>query len=244
MIAVWFSCGAASAVALKKTLEVYGEDHEIRAVNNPVREEHPDNYRFLKDVESWLGVRIERAINPKYPTSSCDEVWRKQRFMSGPFGAPCTKELKKKARQLWEKENNPNRFVLGFTYDEKHRANRFVESESNKLIPILVDLKLTKQHCFDIINGAGLTLPEIYRQGFPNANCIGCVKSTSPTYWNLVRNKYPEVFKERVEQSRDIGAKLVQYKGKRIYLDELDPKAKGRPLKGYKIDCGIFCEED
>jgi hypothetical protein len=49
-IVVWFSCGAASAVAAKKTIELYGETNIIRIVNNPIKEEHEDNQRFLKDV--------------------------------------------------------------------------------------------------------------------------------------------------------------------------------------------------
>lgn len=36
VIAVWFSCGAASAVAAKLTIEKYGETHDIRVLNNPV----------------------------------------------------------------------------------------------------------------------------------------------------------------------------------------------------------------
>ena len=88
-----------------------------------------------------------------------------------------------------------------------------------------------------------IKLPKIYSMGFPNANCIGCVKATSPTYWNLVRSKFPEVFNERAKQSRLIGSKLVRYKNKRIMLDELPAHAKGRSLKNYDFECGIFCEE-
>ena len=86
-------------------------------------------------------------------------------------------------------------------------------------------------------------LPRIYLQGYPNANGIGCVKASSPTYWNHVRNMHPDVFDSRAKQSREIGCKLAQVKGKRIYLDELDPNTKGRPLKGLDFECGIFCEE-
>lgn len=129
MIAVWFSCGAASAVAAKKTIEKYGSTHEIRIINNPVKEEHEDNLRFLKDVELWLGKTIEFAINPKYPLNSAYDVWEKKKYMSGVMGAPCTFELKKKARQIWENENKPEHHVLGFTYDEIKRHNRFVERE-------------------------------------------------------------------------------------------------------------------
>ena len=86
-------------------------------------------------------------------------------------------------------------------------------------------------------------LPAIYLMGYPNANCIGCVKATSPTYWNHVRQHHPDVFQHRAEQSRKLGAKLVRYKGQRIFLDELPPDAKGRPLKSMDFECGIFCEE-
>jgi len=49
-IVVWFSCGVASAVALKKTLELYGENNNVRAVYNPVKEEDKDNLRFMEEV--------------------------------------------------------------------------------------------------------------------------------------------------------------------------------------------------
>ena len=46
-IAVWFSCGAASAVAAKKTIEKYGKTHKVLIVNNPVVNEHHDNLRLF-----------------------------------------------------------------------------------------------------------------------------------------------------------------------------------------------------
>ena len=46
-----------------------------------------------------------------------------------------------------------------------------------------------------------------------------------------------------LEQSRGIGAKLVRVKGERIFLDQLDPNTKGRPMKTTAVECGIFCEE-
>jgi len=69
-IVVWFSCGAASAVAAHETIRRYGDLYKIRVVNNPVKEEHADNLRFLLDVQEWLGVEIESAVNPKCPDGS------------------------------------------------------------------------------------------------------------------------------------------------------------------------------
>jgi hypothetical protein len=241
-IAVWFSCGAASAVAAFKTIEKYGKTHIIRIVNNPVLEEDSDNIRFKNDVEKWLGIKIETAINPAFPSHSAVDVWAKRRYMSGVAGAPCTFELKKKARQLWEEVNKPDHHVLGFTYDEKKRHERFVLNE-RPLLPVLIDAKITKSDCFKILQKAGIERPKIYSLGYPNANCIGCVKASSPTYWNHVRKQHPEVFKQREEQSRDIGTKLVIVKGERIFLHDLDKDVVGRPLKNLDFECGIFCEE-
>ena len=79
-IVVWFSCGAASAVAAKKTIEKYGKDNIIRIVNNPIMNEHPDNRRFLNDVQKWLGVKIEFAINSKYPSCNIEDVFEKNKY--------------------------------------------------------------------------------------------------------------------------------------------------------------------
>lgn len=242
-IAVWFSCGAASAVAAKLTLDVYRYDCRVRILNNPIAEEDEDNRRFLKDVESWLDHEIEIVTPSTYPSCSAEDVWEQRQFMSGPKGAPCTLELKKKARQEWENLNSVDWHVLGFTFDEKPRHDRFVLTERDNLLPVLIDSKVTKQKCYEVIAAAGLELPRVYFMGYPNANCIGCVKATSPTYWNHVRKNHPGVFERRAKQSRRIGARLVRVANKRIFLDELDPNAKGRPLAGMDFECGIFCEE-
>ena len=170
-------------------------------------------------------------------------VWADRRYMAGIGGAPCTLELKNGARQQWEKENHHDHLVLGFTADEKKRHERFVLSERSNVLPVLIDAGITKAMCFEIIRAAGIALPEIYNLGYPNANCIGCVKATSPTYWNHVRKKHPAIFESRAKQSREIGARLVRHKGERIFLDELPVDAKGAPMKNMNVECGIFCEE-
>ena len=242
-ITVWFSCGAASATAAYLTLQKYGESNNIRIVNNPVKEEHLDNERFLLDMEDFLGVEIEKCTNPKYPGNSAYDVWERRKYMSGVVGAPCTLELKKNARLLWEKENSSDHIVLGFTVEESERHRRFSLTERNDIIPVLIDEGYTKQDCFDFINSIGVEPPAIYKLGFPNANCIGCVKASSPTYWNLVRERFPDTFEQRAIQSREIGSRLVRVKGQRLFLDELKVTDMGRPLKEYSFECGIFCEE-
>ena len=240
IIAVWFSCGAASAVAAKLVVDKYKNTHEIFIVNNPIKEEHPDNLRFKDDIEKWLDHPIIEAKCKEYPSASIVDVFNKRKYMSGRMGAPCTMLLKKQARYEFELLHDIDWHVLGFTIDEIDRHERFTKFERVNVIPILIENKLTKGDCFEILGRAGINLPEIYKVGFPNANCIGCVKSQSPTYWNLVREKFPLVFKEREEQSRRIGCKLVKIKGINSYLDELKESDRGGKIRSY--ECGIFCD--
>ena len=241
-IVVWFSCGAASAVAAKKTIEFYRNDNNVIIVNSPVINEHEDNNRFLKDCEIWFGQKIEKAINSKYPKCDITEVFDDRKYMSGVRGAPCTMILKKGARYEYEKNHKIDYHVLGFTLEEQKRQDRFSKFERENTIPVLIDLGITKRDCFDIIRKAKIELPFIYSLGYSNANCIGCVKSQSPTYWNLVRKTFPKIYKERAEQSRKIGVKLVKVKGKRIYLDELKVTDLGGKIKNW--DCGLFCDSE
>jgi hypothetical protein len=242
-IAVWFSCGAASAVAARMAVDLYGSSCNVRIVNNPVAEEDEDNRRFLADVAAWIGCDIETAASSRYPSSSARDVWRHRKFMSGPTGAPCTIELKKRARQDWEKNNPVDWHVLGFTADEQVRHKRFTLTERSNVIPVLIDAKFTKADCYRALKEAGIKPPRIYELGYPNANCIGCVKATSPTYWNHVRRVHPDVFSDRAAQSRELGVRLVRHKNKRVFLDELPADAIGKPMKNLDFECGIFCEE-
>jgi len=247
-MAFWFSCGAASAIALAMGKSIYQNEYDIRAYNTDILEEGDDNQRFLKDCENWIGIKIEQAKNNSILHNSAEQVWRDSKYMAGVRGARCTGTLKKQARYDLESrlynEGTPIAWhVLGFTSEEKNRHDLFTKFERDNVMPVLINLGITKEMCWRILDEVGIELPLAYRQGYPNANCKGCVKATSPTYWNHVRKTDPDVFEARAKLSRTIskkGVRLVRYKGKRIFLDELPPDAKGQKMKSY--ECGIFCD--
>ncbi|HBG71395.1 MAG: hypothetical protein A2W93_14180 [Bacteroidetes bacterium GWF2_43_63] len=239
-IVVWFSCGAASAVAAKRTIELYGKECRVIVANSPIKEEHEDNRRFLKDISEWIQQPIIEVKNKDFPNASIVEVFDKRKYMGGIIGAPCTMILKKEARYQFEKSVKINFHVLGFTVDEWERQKHFNEGERQNTIPVLTTSLITKKDCFNILRKQNIKIPEIYTLKFPNANCVGCVKATSPSYWNLVRECFPNVFECRAEQSRRLGVRLVRVKGKRIFLDELKKSDTGAPIKSW--ECGIFCK--
>lgn len=242
-IAVWFSCGAASAVATRETIMRHGEMCNIRVINNPVVEEGWDNRRFLADVEKWLGITVEIATNPKFPDASAEQIWEKRKYMSGVSGAPCTSLLKKDARHHWEKTNHADWHVFGFTADEIRRHERFILTERPNVLPVLIDRNISKSDCFQILDHEGIELPVGYREGLISGNCRGCIKSKSPDYWRMIYSVWPEVFWSRANQSRRLGVKLVEVAGSRIYLDELDLTVQQK-LDFSAPECGALCEED
>lgn len=236
---VWFSCGAASAVAAKMAVSLYQESYEIVVVCCDTRpSEHNDNYRFSAEVEKWIGQPIQFISNEEFGT--VDDVFEKHRYMAGPKGARCTVELKKKPRFAYAKPDDTH--VFGFTFDEQKRVREFVQRNPElKLKWLLVENKIGKQTCYTMLQKAGIRLPEMYLLGFDNNNCPGCVKATSPWYWDMVRKHFPEVFARRCAQSRKLNVRLVELKGTRIFLDELPQGPFKKRGKKENMSCGPEC---
>jgi hypothetical protein len=234
---VWFSDGAASAVAAKLAIqEQVWRRVEVVKCDTTVSE-HPDNERFRADVERWIGQRVILLRSENY--ADIDDVFQRTRYMAGKDGARCTTELKKRVRQRYERRGDVH--VFGYTADEAKRVRDFDANnpELSCWWP-LVERGIGKAECYQILLDAGIALPAMYAAGFEHNNCLGCVKASSPAYWNRTRRLFPEVFARRAAQSRDLGARLVRVAGERIFLDELDPTAGAGESDG-NIECGPFC---
>lgn len=200
-----------------------------------VSNQHPDTLRFLNDVEKKLGVHVEVLQSERY--SGVDDVIERNRYINGAGGAKCTLELKKRVRQEWEKQHfERHTYVWGYDIDERKRAERIIESmpEHDHEFP-LIDRMLTKSDCHSIVADMGIARPKMYDLGYPNNNCIGCVKG-GMGYWNKIRVDFPEVFERRAAQERLIGHSCI----KGIFLDELE---EGRGINNPVIpDCSLACE--
>lgn len=235
---VWFSCGAASAVAAKMAVGMF-ENVEILYCDT-LSSEHPDNVRFLRDVEKWIGKEIKIIGSDKY--SDIYDVFRKTRYLVGIGGARCTTELKKNVRKKYQRESDTH--VFGLTVDEQKRIDRFENQNSEIVEWVLSDAGITKDDCYRILNEAGIELPMMYKLGYNNNNCIGCVKGQAG-YWNKIRVDFPDVFERMARMERELNVAINKsYAGdgkrKRVFLDELDPTA-GRNVPLPNIECGAIC---
>lgn len=231
---VWLSAGISSFIAgylVKDTVDEW--------IYIDVKDQHPDSMRFVHDCEKILGKKITILKSSKY--EDVEDVCRKVGMINTPFGAPCTGMLKKQVRKEWEqafarREGHMNlTYVWGFDRKESKRAENMKENfpEFSHEFP-LIDKGITKEDAHALSMNLGLKRPVMYDLGFPNNNCIGCIKAGQYT-WNLVRKHFPEVFEKRARLERDLGHSCMNG----LFLDELDPNA-GRPGEVVP-ECSIFC---
>jgi 3'-phosphoadenosine 5'-phosphosulfate sulfotransferase (PAPS reductase)/FAD synthetase len=220
---VWFSCGAASAVAANLTARAGGN---VVLAYCETGAEHPDNERFLADVGRWTGQTVTRLRSEKY--ASTWDVWEQRRWLSGVQGALCTVELKVIPRINFQRPHDVH--VFGYTADLRDvtRAARLRANYPELTIETpLIERGLRKAECLAMVERAGIALPPMYAMGFQNNNCIPCVKATSPDYWALVRQRFPAEFERMATLSRELGVRLSRLpdpdnpQGRRIFIDEI-----------------------
>jgi len=165
-------------------------------------------------------------------------------YINGPTGAACTLKLKKEVRYKLEKELGCwDGQVWGFDFDPKeiNRAIRLKQQypETKPLFP-LIERQITKQDAMGMLWKAGIEIPAMYKLGYNNNNCIGCVKG-GMGYWNKIRKDFPDKFSEMAEIERKIGATCLKDNKGKIYLDELNPN-RGDPVQEIIPDCSLICQ--
>lgn len=242
-VLAWFSCGDASAVAAKLAVDKYGDRCEVLYCDT-FAYEHPDNRRFFHDVEQWIGRSIK--ILASYDYKDIYDVFMRTRYLVGIHGARCTTELKKNVRKAYQQVDDVH--VFGFTVDEGKRIER-MKQENHELYTEfpLVEHGLTKADCHRRVRAAGIETPAMYKLGYTNNNCIGCVKGQSG-YWNKIRKDFPDVFAKMAQTERTLNVAICKQEGsvngqrwrKRVFLDELPPDA-GRYATEPDIECGVLC---
>lgn len=207
-----------------------------------IADQHPDSIRFLHDCEKAIGKKITVLKSDRF--DSVEEVIKKYKCIKMPHGAPCTGMLKKAVRKKWEcghKEYDLT-YVWGMDSNEKSRAKQIVENfpEFHHEFP-LIEKCLSKAEVHGLFERTfDFPRPKMYDMGYPNNNCIGCVKG-GMGYWNRIRKDFPEVFESRAKLERMIGHSILKESdGTPLYLEELDPE-RGNMNTEIFPDCGIMC---
>lgn len=226
----WMSAGVSSFIA------GYLAGNIDEWIYIDIADQHPDSRRFISDCEAVIGKMVT-ILTPEY--GDVDTACRIGGFINRPqVGAYCTKYLKKRVRKQWEYEHQDFEitYIWGFDARETHRAERMIEAypQFHHEFP-LINKGLSKNECHALLHDLGIERPVMYDLGYPNNNCIGCVKG-GMGYWNKIRKDFPDVFARRAKLERDLGSSCING----IFLDELDPN-RGRMEQEIFPECGIMC---
>jgi 3'-phosphoadenosine 5'-phosphosulfate sulfotransferase (PAPS reductase)/FAD synthetase len=233
----WFSGGVTSAIAIKCAIDA-GHDVSIYYFETGLH--HLDHVRFLKNMENIYGQKITVVRNKKF--KDVHDVILKTRYLNGPSGARCTNELKKQMRIQLEKMIDFDHQIFGFEAETKqiNRAIRFNEQypEAKAVYP-LIEKGWSKERCLIELMNLNVDVPAMYKLGYSNSNCIGCVKGGAG-YWNKIRKDFPEIFDQMAKIEREINASCLKKDKKKLFLDQLDPEA-GRHEDISLPECGVIC---
>lgn len=237
-VIAWYSAGATSTLAAKFALEQFGPDRVEVVYCDTSASEHPDNERFTRDVERWLGVPIIRLRHPVYRTHW--DVITALRFFGNSRGAPCTGELKKSLRHDYQRPGDLH--IFGFHHHERTRANRFTHINFDVALSFpLIERRVTSIGAQRRLKRAGLKLPALYALGYSHNNCLGCVKG-GWRYWAAIRRDFPEVFDRASALERQLGQTVLCDPRTRqpLPLAAIDSARRGDGA-GPPIDCGPLC---
>lgn len=208
-----------------------------------IDDQHPDSMRFIRDCEATVGKEIRILRSKEYKcVEDCVRVYGGFKDARNGF-APCTGWLKKRVRKEWEQENRRYdlTYVWGFDMQEKNRAEKIVEAnpQAKHEFP-LIEQNLSKEEVHGLFDRTfSFPRPVMYDMGYPNNNCIGCVKG-GMGYWNRIRKDFPAVFESRAKLERTVGYSMLKDKNGPVYLDELNPD-RGDMNTEIFPECGIMC---
>lgn len=153
-----------------------------------------------------------------------------------PAGRSCTAEWKAKTVQrFWQQrgatKHNPVTKAIGYSTDEWHRANNRVETAAEHLVFPLLDLRLSRNDCEQIIVAAGLGLP-------PKSACWFCPWRTR-NGWRDMKRTQPDLFEKAVALEQVISNKSQTLGHGPVYMtDDLVPlnRAVGDGVQGALFD--------
>lgn len=226
-VVVGFSGGVTSAWCAGWALRTFPRE-EVVLLWHDTKEEHPDTYRFIREMSAAL----KHPITERSDGRSVTQVFRDEGFLGNGMNAMCSRILKVEQGQKHTRELQAAGFdvikVFGYSAKERARidraAGRAVVEGFSCRFPILEE-RITKQQTADWCLAQGVRPSAMYRWS-DHANCVGCVKG-GRAYWLAVAENEPEVFEQRAQLEEEFGHEIIRsgLGSERVTLREL--KAKG-----------------
>jgi hypothetical protein len=131
--------------------------------------EHAALYDWLATVEQKTGTQIERI---KRTGETLPEYIERAKYYPSDLSRFCTRMFKIEPIDAYLKSRTPCELMIGLNYGEQNRTGNHGLIDGVKYSYPLIDLKLTREACIEILKAADL-LPKFpaYMQ---RGGCIGC----------------------------------------------------------------------
>lgn len=224
-VIVGFSGGVTSAWCAGWALRNYPRE-EVVLLFHDTKEEHPDTYRFLREMAAALGMPITERSDGR----SVTELFWDEGFLGNNQNAMCSRILKadqgeKYIDELREVDGVGEIVrVFGFSGKERERIQRMqghaIKAGYSVRFPIAEE-GISKQQCADWCNCEIGVKPSAMYDWAEHSNCVGCVKG-GRAYWLKVAEHAPEVFEQRASLEEEFGHPIIRGGGREhITLREL-----------------------
>jgi len=172
-----FSTGIVSALMCERMIKRYGKENCLFVFMDTLIED-PDNYRYMADVEKYLGVEVVKLTEGRTPY----QVFTDEHVIPSARFAPCTLRLKLKMfRAYIATLPKPLTVHIGYDVFELERCEP-TRKNYEKLgysvdFPMLWKPYEYRDYSVVMREEWGIEPPEMYRLGYTHANCGGrCVK--------------------------------------------------------------------
>lgn len=187
--------GGKDSAALAVFMKQNYPDLEIDYFFTDTGKELPEVYDYLGRLEGFLGQPILR-LNPDRGF----DFWLKQynNFLPSPQTRWCTRQLKLRPFERWLKPYLDNGVTV-FSYVAIRADESYREGYSSTQDRLIVKLPfresgVDKPGVFEILDGAGLGLPEYYKWR-SRSGCTFCFYQQK-IEWVRLRDEHPEAFEE------------------------------------------------
>ncbi len=215
-VVVGFSGGVTSAWCAGWALRNFPRE-EVVLLWHDTKEEHPDTYRFLKEMAAALGMPITERSDGR----SVTQLFRDEGILGNGQNTMCSRILKSQQGIGYTKELQAEGFsvvkIVGYSAAEPGRVERMVGRAAEERITVrfpVIEDSVSKQDCADWCLSLGVKPSAMYCWA-EHANCVGCVKG-GRTYWLAVAEHHPDVFEQRAQLEEEFGHTIIRgYHGPR-----------------------------
>lgn len=258
-VVVGFSGGVTSAWCAGWALRTYPRE-DVTLLFHDTKEEHPDTYRFLREMAAALDMPIVERSDGR----SVTELFRDEGYLGNGQNTFCSRILKAaqgsryiselrseagswcdiETRREHDSAGQPFEIikVIGYSRNEPARVTRMVGRCATEgitpVFPLILE-NVTKQQATDWCIAQGVKPSAMYCWA-EHSNCIGCVKG-GKAYWIAVAENHPEVFAQRVALEEEFGHQIIRGGDREhVWLKDLVRVGLKRKVNmREKIDIGV-----